>query len=182
MNTASSSTARTSRYPANLPISRKAYDKFVERIHRVFPTDPETVGHMIKLMKMYLAKGEAALEPFSISARVAFAFLAQDIDVAIERSARARQRARERREAREAQIAAIAAMPRPEIPQAPEPEKYITIHECNPNGTHTIIHRPLSAIRNSRRERRAQARKAKAVTTATVSTAPGSAPSGYRPD
>lgn len=178
----STSSARTSRYPANLPISRKAYDKFVERIHRVFPTDPETAGHMITLMKMYLAKGEAALEPFSISARVAFAFLAQDIDVAIERSARARQRARERREAREAQIAAIAAMPRPEIPQAPEPEKYVTIHECNPNGTHTIIHRPLSAIRNSRRERRAQARKAKTVTTATATTAPGSAPSGYRPD
>lgn len=151
-----SSTGRTSRYPADLPISRKAYDKFVERIHRVFDSDPETAGHMITLMKMYLAKGEAALQPFSTSARVAFAFLAQDIDMAIERSTRARQRARERREA---QAAATVAMPRPDIPQAPEPEKFVTIRECNPNGTQTIVHRPLSAIRNSRRERRAQARK-----------------------
>ena len=83
----------TSKYPANLPISRNAYKRFINRIISVFADDPSGMSEMIAAFDSYLADPASPINFINPSMRVAFSFLRQDIDVAIERSHRARQRA-----------------------------------------------------------------------------------------
>ncbi len=83
----------TSKYPANLPISRNAYKRFINRIISVFADDPAGMSEMIAAFDSYLADPASPINFNNPSMRVAFSFLRQDIDVAIERSRRARQRA-----------------------------------------------------------------------------------------
>lgn len=83
----------TSKYPANLPISRNAYKRFINRIISVFADDPTGMSDMIAAFDSYLADPASPIQFINPSMRVAFSFLRQDIDVAIERSRRARQRA-----------------------------------------------------------------------------------------
>ena len=83
----------TSKYPANLPISRNAYKRFINRIISVFADDPSGMSEMITAFDSYLADPASPINFINPSMRAAFSFLRQDIDVAIERSRRARQRA-----------------------------------------------------------------------------------------
>lgn len=83
----------TSKYPANLPISRNAYKRFINRIISVFADDPAGMSEMITAFDSYLAAPASPINFINPSMRAAFSFLRQDIDVAIERSRRARQRA-----------------------------------------------------------------------------------------
>lgn len=83
----------TSKYPANLPISRNAYKRFINRIISVFADDPSGMSEMIAAFDSYLADPASPINFINPSMRAAFSFLRQDIDVAIERSSRARQRA-----------------------------------------------------------------------------------------
>lgn len=83
----------TSKYPANLPISRNAYKRFINRIISVFADDPAGMSEMITAFDSYLTDPASPIIFINPSMRVAFSFLRQDIDVAIERSRRARQRA-----------------------------------------------------------------------------------------
>lgn len=83
----------TSKYPANLPISRNAYKRFINRIISVFADDPTGMSEMIAAFDSYLADPTSPINFINPSMRAAFSFLRQDIDVAIERSRRARQRA-----------------------------------------------------------------------------------------
>lgn len=83
----------SSKYPANLPISRNAYKRFINRIISVFADDPTGMSEMITAFDSYLTDSTSPIIFINPSMRVAFSFLRQDIDVAIERSRRARQRA-----------------------------------------------------------------------------------------
>ncbi|MCM1052325.1 MAG: hypothetical protein NC349_10220 [Paenibacillus sp.] len=83
----------TSKYPANLPISRNAYKRFINRIISVFADDPAGMSEMITAFDSYLTDPASPIIFINPSMRVAFSFLRQDINVAIERSRRARQRA-----------------------------------------------------------------------------------------
>lgn len=83
----------SSKYPANLPISRNAYKRFINRIISVFADDPAGMSEMITAFDSYLTDPASPIIFINPSMRVAFSFLRQDIDIAIERSRRARQRA-----------------------------------------------------------------------------------------
>lgn len=83
----------SSKYPTNLPISRNAYKRFINRIISVFADDPAGMSEMITAFDSYLTDPASPIIFINPSMRVAFSFLRQDIDVAIERSRRARQRA-----------------------------------------------------------------------------------------
>jgi hypothetical protein len=85
-----------------LPISRKAYIRFTDRINRVYGPDTSEANAMITVLDRYLAGDLSAGDTLPATSRTAFAFLRQEIDLAIERSMRARERARQRRAEREA--------------------------------------------------------------------------------
>lgn len=92
---------KTAIYPSGLSISRHAYKRFVDRILKVYLPDAESVDVMISALDAYLSGGLDAVSITDASMRTAFAFLRQEIDVAIERSSRARERARIRKNTRE---------------------------------------------------------------------------------
>lgn len=120
----------TSKYPANLPISRNAYKRFINRIISVFADDPSGMSEMIAAFDSYLADPASPINFINPSMRAAFSFLRQDIDVAIERSSRARQRA----------LARKATAP-PSTPNATTPEGTIshipsTTPECTSSPSH----------------------------------------------
>ncbi len=92
---------KTAIYPAGLSISRNAYKRFVDRILKVYLPDVESADVMISALDAYLSGGLDAVSITDASMRTAFAFLRQEIDVAIERSRRARERARIRKNTRE---------------------------------------------------------------------------------
>ncbi len=79
-----------------LPISRKAYIRFTDRINRVYGPDTSEANAMITVLDRYLAGDHSAGDTLPATSRTAFAFLRQEIDLAIERSMRARERARQR--------------------------------------------------------------------------------------
>lgn len=84
-------------YPSGLSISRNAYKRFVDRILKVYLPDAESADVMISALDAYLSGGLDAVSITDASMLTAFAFLRQEIDVAIERSRRARERARIRK-------------------------------------------------------------------------------------
>lgn len=87
---------------STLPISKKAYVGFTERIRQVFAMDTAKAGIMIGVLDRYLDGDIDAPDTLDDSMRMAFEFLRHDVDLAIERSRRARERARLRREAKAA--------------------------------------------------------------------------------
>lgn len=120
----------TSKYPANLPISRNAYKRFINRIISVFADDPTGMSEMIAAFDSYLADPASPINFINPSMRVAFSFLRQDIDVAIERSRRARQRAVARK-----------SSATPSIPTTPE-STTSHIPATPPKGTTSPAHAP----------------------------------------
>ena len=83
-------------YPDNLPISRKAYDGFVDRIRSILGKTFEG-DFMVQALNDYLRGGDSYKWGLDFTYRLVFEFLRQDIDKAIERSRKARERAAMRR-------------------------------------------------------------------------------------
>lgn len=89
---ASMSGRRSKAYWSSLPVSRKAYEGFVARINDVMGTSRKA-QMMIDAMDRYLAGDSDCTSKLDSGCRMAFEFLRQDIDVAMLRSKRARERA-----------------------------------------------------------------------------------------
>ena len=83
-------------YPAQLPVSRKAYKGFVNRINTVLGNS-ETASAMVHALDLYLEGGKDYAAGLDAQSRMAFEFLRQEIDIAVERSRKARARAALRR-------------------------------------------------------------------------------------
>lgn len=118
--------AKSAKSASALPISRKAYLRFTDRINRVYGTGSDNATRMLAVLDRYLAGDYLAGETLPASERTAFAFLRHEIDMAISRSCKARERARLRRA--EAETAAPTApvhtedtLPEP-IPSTTEPD------------------------------------------------------------
>lgn len=87
-----------------LPISRKAYTGFIQRIRQVYSSDSEKTTAMENALRLYLDNDFSYQLAIPETDRHAFEFLRHDIDTAIERSRRARERARQRKEAKTSAI------------------------------------------------------------------------------
>ncbi len=100
---------KKSDYPDNLPLSRKAYDGFVGRIRAILGTTFEG-DSMIQALNDYLKGDHSYRWGLDPACRLAFEFLRQEIDRAIERSRKARERAALRRSRKaESEAAAVAS-------------------------------------------------------------------------
>ena len=94
-----------------LPISKKAYLRLVARIDKAFEFyHKESVPNavMIAALNRYLIGDVEVIEQLPPALFIAFQFVMQDADMAMERSRKARERARLRREARQARAAEAA--------------------------------------------------------------------------
>lgn len=80
-----------------LPISAKAYARFIARIESALSTSPAGISAMRHAFDLYLSGDTSAAEALPADLKTAFRFLRHEIDIAIERSRRARERARIRR-------------------------------------------------------------------------------------
>ena len=83
----------------SLPVSKKAYTGFVDRIRQVYAFDISRSDAMIDVLDRYLGGDSNAADSLDESMRMAFEFLRHEVDLAVTRSRRARDRARLRREA-----------------------------------------------------------------------------------
>lgn len=99
---------KKSDYPDNLPMSRKAYDGFVGRIRAILGNTFEG-DSMIHALDDYLKGDHSYKWGLDMACKLAFEFLRQEIDRAIERSRRARERAALRR-SRKAECEAAAVV------------------------------------------------------------------------
>ena len=95
----SSASTRISVPKWGIPISRKAYIRFVERIRSVYADDPAKASHVERSLELYLCRDtDYTLFLADPADRRGFEFLRHEVDIAIERSAKARERARLRKE------------------------------------------------------------------------------------
>ena len=81
----------------NLPISKNAYTRFTARIIEVLKSDQKAISIMCAALDRYLSGDTDAADSLPPTLRMAFCFLQHDIDIAIQRSTRARMRARLRK-------------------------------------------------------------------------------------
>ena len=81
-----------------LPISKKAYTRFCERIRRINATLGTDSAYMLDMLDEYLAGNKHPGDDLHPQQDFAFLFLRDEIDLAITRSTRAREAARLRRE------------------------------------------------------------------------------------
>lgn len=100
-----------------LPISRKAYLRFTDRINRVYGTGSANATRMLTVLDRYLAGDYLAGETLPVSERTAFAFLRHEIDMAISRSCKARERARLRHAGAETATPTEPALPEETLPE-----------------------------------------------------------------
>lgn len=96
-NEASSSAVSVPKW--GIPISRKAYVRFVRRIRDVYADDPVRASHIERSLELYLCRDtDYTLFLADPADKRGFEFLRQEVDIAIERSAKARERARKRKD------------------------------------------------------------------------------------
>ena len=120
----SSSSTRISVPKWGIPISRKAYIRFVERIRSVYADDPAKASNVERSLELYLCRDtDYTLFLADPADRRGFEFLRQEVDKAIECSRNARMRARMRREAKEASANIPAQVPTHKQQPHPEPGK-----------------------------------------------------------
>ena len=103
------------RHNRQLPISKKAYNRFRERILRVNDLFGLDSNYMLWLFEEYMEGRTHDISEGGLACDLAFEMLRVDIDAAIARSARARRNARLRRERKERQEQQEC---QPEEPQA----------------------------------------------------------------
>lgn len=77
-----------------LAVSKKAYKGFIDRIKSVYASDAAGERAMTEALNRYLAGDKGAANGLDSAEKLAFAFLCQDVDQAMERSRRARARRR----------------------------------------------------------------------------------------
>ena len=88
-------------YNKTMPISKKAYDKFIERIFSI-TGDSVEFECILAAFEFYIIGKPLKREEFARpNCYLAFEFLRVDIDIAMQRSAAARRRAALRRQAKE---------------------------------------------------------------------------------
>lgn len=124
-------------YPPSLPISRKAYRRFIDRIHQVYSAELPVARLMVSVLDVYLL-GDRHLAGAMLEGsdhKHAFSFLCQDVDMAIERSRRARQQALARRLARQQTLFCQQA---PAIPTTTSPTS-IPLTSATPTASTSII-------------------------------------------
>lgn len=83
---------------SRLPISRKAYKGFVDRIKSLLG-ESDGAASLIAALDLYLGDDSRYAEGLDASLRLAFEFLRQEVDKAVERSRKARERAAQRKQA-----------------------------------------------------------------------------------
>lgn len=76
-----------------LPVSKKAYRSFVDRINDVLGHGSDNASRMLKALDAYLEGNPEPASRLNAACRLAFGFLRHDIDCAMARSNRARERA-----------------------------------------------------------------------------------------
>ena len=103
------------RHNRRLPVSKKAYNRFRERILRVNDLFGLDSNYMLWLFEEYMEGRTHDISEGGLACDLAFEMLRVDIDAAIARSARARRNARLRRERKERQEQQEC---QPEKPQA----------------------------------------------------------------
>lgn len=84
------------RYKPDLPVSRNAFNKFVARIYDVYASNIDLARLMVLVLEAYLL-GDMVMAMALLDRhgdRNVFKFLCQEVDVAIERSRRAKALAR----------------------------------------------------------------------------------------
>lgn len=115
-----------------LPISRKALNGFLQRIRQVYSLDPEKTTAMERALHLYLDNDNSYQLAIPDTDRTAFEFLRHEIDTAIERSRRARERARLRREAK-ASLATVSPDTSETSRPKPHPSPRQQIRPTNPS-------------------------------------------------
>lgn len=90
-------------------ISKRAYEGFMFRIYEVFASNLALASVMISVLESYLMGDASAADSLTPELRPAWAFLKQDVDLAMERSRRARLRARQRADRRAMMTSQTAA-------------------------------------------------------------------------
>lgn len=129
-----------------LPISAKAYARFITRIETTLADSPTCITAMRNALDRYLAGETSVADTLPTHLRTAFLFLRHEIDTAIERSRRARERARMRRE----MIASSVPGPTPSSP--------ITTDINNDSADDSPTDENVTGFRLSRSQRREQQR------------------------
>lgn len=152
---------KKSDYPDNLPVSRKAYDGFVGRIRAILGNTFEG-DSMIHALDDYLKGDHSYKWGLDLVCKLAFEFLRQEIDRAIERSRRARERAALRRSRKaecEAAAGTVAAVEHDACEESREVtpavgagcKNQVTVMEgCGDDGQSGLL---SSTERRARRER-----------------------------
>ena len=80
----SSASTRISVPKWGIPISRKAYIRFVERIRSVYADDPAKASHVERSLELYLCRDtDYTLFLADPADRRGFEFLRQEVDIAI---------------------------------------------------------------------------------------------------
>lgn len=167
-------TRKSATSASSLPISRKAYLRFTDRINRVYGPDTSGATAMLTALDRYLSGDHSADDTLPLSAKTAFTFLRQEIDMAIERSRKARERARIRRATPEtatlpAPAENVQAVTTPTLPETAsgtndipsgKPPHWELVYETAP--TYEVLkamtqQQPLTTM--SRKDRRALERK-----------------------
>lgn len=85
-----------------LPISHKAYKGFIDRIYALLGHTVQA-SSLVTALDLYLKGDKGYAAGLDVTQQLAFAFLRQDIDVAIERSRKARERAALRKQTAESE-------------------------------------------------------------------------------
>lgn len=157
-------------------VSSKSYDKFVKRIESVI-ADEDARKRMISAMQLYLAGyTDSCMEHLDEACRMAFEFMRFELDEAMRRSVRARERARRRKAVAEGEV--CQASPTPSADGVPVPsvrrrqyaeaiagslEAYARAAGRElPAGAVKALEKEIAAlpVRKSRRQRRAETRRA----------------------
>lgn len=117
------------RYKPDLPVSRNAFNKFVARIYDVYAGNIDLARLMVLVLEAYLL-GDMVMAMALLDRhgdRNVFKFLCQEVDVAIERSRRAKERARIRASASISEKATIGEPRLVRLPTSdPEVDKVLT--------------------------------------------------------
>ncbi len=80
----------------NLPVSKKVYSDITGRINTALASSPSSAAEALRIVDMYLADGTA--DSSDQMAMLAFNMIRAELDRAMSRSSRARERARKRKE------------------------------------------------------------------------------------
>ncbi|MDE6858960.1 MAG: hypothetical protein K2J65_00925 [Duncaniella sp.] len=152
-----------------LPVSRKAYESFIERMRMTFCVllnRDELFDEAVNLIDSYLETHVFTAAGQSVEVAIAFSILIPEIDKACARSASARLRAAKRKKDNSSSISTETESALPSISPSPSVQPHIEPPTI-PNQNHTITNRKQrrEAYRKHMRELRREARIKKRAAT-----------------